>query len=73
MEYPHSIPPQAIGGGKRFHRCSTCGWVEGSPIMEPQNTPWPNAGNRQPQTNHHCRRCNKTLASTGDIMGGRNV
>ncbi len=70
-EFPHSNPPQAVGKGRRFHRCPTCGWVEGGPVLEPQNAPWPLDGNRQPQTLHRCRRCNKVLAKTGDMMGGR--
>ncbi len=71
VEFPNSVPPQATGAGKRFHKCSDCGWVEGAPVLEPQNDPWPNQGSRQPQTLHRCRRCNKVLAKTGDFQGGR--
>jgi hypothetical protein len=70
-EFPQSLPPTAVGKGKVLHKCSSCGWVEGSPVLEPQNVPWPNDGNRQPMTLHRCRKCNKILAKTGDAMGGR--
>jgi hypothetical protein len=70
-EFPNSVPLQAVGNGKRYHKCPSCGWVEGSPTLEPLNTPWPASGNRQPKTIHRCRRCNAKLAETGDSMGGQ--
>ena len=70
-EFPQAIPPQAVGGGKRYHRCTNCGWVEGSPVLEPKNAPWPNDGNQQSATLHRCRQCNKILARTGDAQAGR--
>lgn len=70
-EFPNSVPPTAVGKGKRLTKCSDCGWVDGGPVPEPKNAPWPYDGNRQPQTLYHCRRCNKVLAKIGDEMGGR--
>jgi len=71
-EFPQSIPKQAVSkDGKRLHYCSACGWVDGSPVLEPQNVPWPNNENRQSMTLYRCRKCNRILAKTGDCMGGR--
>jgi len=72
-EFPQAIPRTAVGKGKRLTWCSDCGWTDGGPTLEVQNTPWPNDGNRQPATIHRCRKCNKKLAVTGDHMGGRQT
>ena len=71
-EFPHAVPPIAIGKGKRLTKCPMCGWFEGSPVFEPSNAPWPLDGNRQPKTIYRCRKCNRKLAETGDMSGGRS-